>query len=170
MALDWKDASVPSSEEVSSWWGQRELSNHDSKKGGPVVQANNLTIHRGDTTLLNDLNWTIETGQRWLVGGGNGAGKSTLSRLLARPDVGPDQLEINGRVGWVSTERHMEMAQSENSVQDVLTNHGTCPTASAQIVATWLGIGNTMDRKFCHLSQGFGGCRVGLETTFIGPG
>ncbi len=152
--LDWEDLSLPSTETIASWWWKQRKIAESSQIELPVVQTENLTIRRGETTLLHDLNWTIEEGQRWLVGGGNGAGKSTLSRLLARPDADSNQLKINGRVGWVSTERHMEMAKSKETVEEVLSNHGTWCMESTREVASWLGIVPTMNRRFCHLSQG----------------
>lgn len=158
-SFDWEDPSIPSTEIIASWWNTPDTTKDAAFSSyEPIVQAQNLSIQRGDdVTLLHDLNWTISRGQRWLVGGGNGAGKSTLSRLLARPDA--DSLEhhglkINGHVGWVSTERHMEMAKSKETVQDVLTEHGTWSMESAWQVAGWLGVDHTMDRQFCHLSQG----------------
>jgi molybdate transport system ATP-binding protein len=164
MELNWNDSSLPSKDSVQAWWVQdREVddSSNDSKE--PVVRADNLFIKRGDVTLLHALDWTVQAGERWLVAGGNGAGKSTLSRLLVKPEDGGDALQVlpggmsksGGSVGWVSTERHMQMASSEESGRDVLMGPGAPPDI-AQQVADWLGVGNpyVLDKTFSKLSQG----------------
>ena len=50
-------------------------------------------MRRGDVTLLDDVDWTIDEGQRWVVLGANGAGKSTLLQVLAGSIV-PDDGEV----------------------------------------------------------------------------
>jgi ABC-type molybdenum transport system ATPase subunit/photorepair protein PhrA len=191
LSYNWDDENVPSVETIqTTWWrinqhhhqkqrnngGDRWSSEEDDSssssssfssaiKPDVIVETHNLSIHRGEVTLLHNLNWTVARGERWLVGGGNGAGKSTLSRLLARPDTNErlhQQLQINGRIGWVSTERHLEMAKSADTVLQVLTTNHFGGAASdkafmiksATEVATWLGVIDAIDRPFCLLSQG----------------
>jgi molybdate transport system ATP-binding protein len=111
-------------------------------------------------TLLHDLNWTICPGKRWLVGGGSGAGKSTLSRLLARPEHNETALHISSstNVAWVSTERHMELAKSDELARDVLLQAAGVSSSpeNALVVAEWLGISedSLLDLPFSQLSQG----------------
>ena len=137
------------------------------------MRADNLSIIKGeDVTLLHDLSWTVQTGERWLIAGGNGAGKSTLSRMLAKPeDLGSalqvlpsipnlvndleDEDHIRSGVGWVSTERHMQSAKMEQLTRDIMMEK-TDSAERAHTVADWLGVGgkDVMDRPFSHLSQG----------------
>ncbi|WP_111670605.1 ATP-binding cassette domain-containing protein [Algoriphagus litoralis] len=49
---------------------------------GPIVQLRDVTIQYGDKRILNQLNWEIKDGERWLLKGPNGSGKSTLISLL----------------------------------------------------------------------------------------
>ena len=42
---------------------------------------------RGQSTLLDDITWEVEEGQRWVVLGPSGAGKTTLLQLAMRPDA-----------------------------------------------------------------------------------
>ena len=42
----------------------------------------NVTIRYGDKTILQNINWSVDRGERWLVKGHNGAGKSTLLSLI----------------------------------------------------------------------------------------
>ena len=56
-----------------------------------VVRMEGVAVRRGPTTLLRDVDWTVELDERWVVLGPNGAGKTTLLRLAAgraAPDRG----------------------------------------------------------------------------------
>ena len=48
----------------------------------PVVEFRKLTIRYGDTTIINNLDWTINKGERWALAGKNGSGKTTLFSLI----------------------------------------------------------------------------------------
>lgn len=48
-----------------------------------MLMVRDLTVARGERTLLKNLNLAIEPGQSWLVLGENGSGKSTLLATLA---------------------------------------------------------------------------------------
>jgi iron complex transport system ATP-binding protein len=49
-----------------------------------ILQTNALTLSYGDTTIIDDLNLNIPTGEITVFVGANGCGKSTLLRSLAR--------------------------------------------------------------------------------------
>ena len=49
---------------------------------GPLVDLEEVSIRYGDTLILDRLNWTIQSGERWRLRGKNGSGKSTLISLL----------------------------------------------------------------------------------------
>ena len=63
-----------------------------------LIEASHLTISRGRTALLKDINWTVRPGQHWAVLGGNGAGKSTLLKAVLGL-IWPDQTD-GGRIVW----------------------------------------------------------------------
>ena len=48
-----------------------------------VLEFAGVSVVRGDNTLLDDITWEVEEGQRWVVLGPNGAGKTTLLQLAA---------------------------------------------------------------------------------------
>ena len=51
-----------------------------------VLNLQNVSVIRGGRKILNDVSWTVNEGERWVVLGPNGAGKSTLlSIAAARP-------------------------------------------------------------------------------------
>lgn len=47
------------------------------------IQIQHLTVQYGIQIVLDDLSWTIEKGQQWLIGGKSGTGKTTLGKALA---------------------------------------------------------------------------------------
>ena len=48
-----------------------------------TLQMNAVTVERGTKTLVDNINWAVEVGQRWVVLGRNGSGKTTLLRLAS---------------------------------------------------------------------------------------
>ena len=47
-----------------------------------AILMKNVTVKYGDKIVLNNINWHVRRGERWLLKGGNGAGKSTLMSLV----------------------------------------------------------------------------------------
>jgi iron complex transport system ATP-binding protein len=48
-----------------------------------VLSLHDVSVRRGDKTILGPINFSIKHGERWVVLGPNGAGKSTLLQILA---------------------------------------------------------------------------------------
>jgi molybdate transport system ATP-binding protein len=82
-----------------------------------------VSIHYGETTILDHINWEVRQGERWSVSGPNGAGKSTLLSLITadnpqayanpiwlfgrRRGTGETIWEIKQKIGFVSPELHL---------------------------------------------------------------
>ena len=80
-----------------------------------VLELADVTVRRGQATLLDGVDWTVEEDERWVILGPNGAGKTTLvlqcngvlapgaGRVtVAGLPVAPEHLkEIRRRVGIV---------------------------------------------------------------------
>lgn len=49
----------------------------------PLIHFHQLSIARGNTTILREIDWSVEQGEHWVITGANGAGKSTLAEALA---------------------------------------------------------------------------------------
>lgn len=49
----------------------------------PVVSLENITVVRGGTTILHEVDWVIEPGQQWVLFGANGSGKTTLMEVVS---------------------------------------------------------------------------------------
>lgn len=87
-----------------------------------VVHMENIHVRYGDKVVLNGINWTVRTGEKWLLQGHNGSGKSTLLSLVTgdHPQAyannihlfgqprgsGESIWEIKERIGIISPELH----------------------------------------------------------------
>lgn len=144
-----------------------------------VLEFDDVTVRRGDTTLVAGIDWEIEEGQRWVVLGPNGAGKSTLLQLAAarmHPTSGSasilgetlgavDVFELRPRIGIASAATAERVPLSER-VRDVVL------TATYAVIGRWresydeldeeradellgtLGVAHLADRTFGTLSEG----------------
>jgi molybdate transport system ATP-binding protein len=107
------------------------------------VRLANVHLEREGRTILDDVNWTIRPGERWVLAGGNGAGKTQLLKLVAgavwptptgrevrqyhwRRELWPSPFEVQHEIGYVGPER-----------QDKYERYGWNHTV-AQIVGTGL--------------------------------
>ena len=144
-----------------------------------VLEFAGVSVVRGGNTLLDDITWEVEEGQRWVILGPNGAGKTTLLQLAAgriHPTTGVagvlgevlgavDVFELRPRIG-LSSAVIAERLSADELVRDVVV------TASYGIVGRWresyddldharaaklleaLGAGHLSDRTFGTLSEG----------------
>jgi iron complex transport system ATP-binding protein len=144
-----------------------------------VVDLAGVSIVRGGSTLLNDINWTVDESDRWVVIGPNGAGKTTLLQVVAaqiHPTSGVagllgevlgtvDVFELRPRIGLTSAALAERIPRSER-VHDVVVS------ASYAVVGRWredydaldheradellaqLRIVHLADRTFGTLSEG----------------
>ncbi len=119
---------------------------------------------------LNDISWTIQPGEHWLITGANGSGKSALAAVLAGAGE-PLSGSLSGlpaRVALVSYEVQAELIEAERRKDDAdiidVIAEGT-PVAEiidevckdhtlAQTLIDKLGIRSLMDRAFRKLSTG----------------
>jgi len=144
-----------------------------------VLEFAGVSVVRGGNTLLHDITWEVEEGQRWVILGPNGAGKTTLLQLAAgriHPTKGVagvlgevlgavDVFELRPRIG-LSSAAMAERLPADELVKDVVV------TASYGIVGRWrerydeldharaaslldaLGAAHLGDRSFGTLSEG----------------
>ncbi len=144
-----------------------------------VLAFAGVRVVRGNTTLLDDISWEVEEGQRWVILGPNGAGKTTLLQLAAgrmHPTSGVagvldevlgavDVFELRPRIGLASA------SLAERIPGDEVV-HNVVVTASYGVVGRWresydtldhvraaelleaLGAAHLADRRFGTLSEG----------------
>lgn len=144
-----------------------------------VLDFAEVTVRRGQATLLDRVSWTVEEDERWVILGPNGAGKTTLLQIASaqmHPTSGVagileevlgavDVFELKPRIGLTSAALGERIPRSER-VQDVVVS------ASYGVVGRWseeyddldhdraasllreLGVPHLADRTFGTLSEG----------------
>jgi iron complex transport system ATP-binding protein len=144
-----------------------------------VLELADVSVRRGQATLLDAVSWTVNEGDRWVVLGANGAGKTTLVQLCSaqiHPSAGVagvlgevlgavDVFELRPRIGYTSA-AIAERIPRDELVRDVVVS------ASYGIVGRWrehydeldhvrardllieVGAGKLLDRTFGTLSEG----------------
>ncbi|MET0839642.1 MAG: ABC transporter ATP-binding protein [Marmoricola sp.] len=144
-----------------------------------VLELADVTVKRGQSTLLDGVDWMVEEDERWVILGPNGAGKTTLMQLCSaqiHPTSGVvgilgevvgtvDVFELRPRIGWTSAAVAERIPRHE-IVRDVVVS------ASYGVVGRWrerydeldhdratellveVGAGALLDRTFGTLSEG----------------
>ena len=133
----------------------------------------------GEATLLDDIDWTVEEDERWVVLGPNGAGKTTLLQVASaqiHPTSGVagilgevlgtvDVFELRPRIGLTSAALAERIPRDER-VHDVVVSasygvigrwreqYDELDHARAAELLTELGVGHLADRTFGTLSEG----------------
>jgi iron complex transport system ATP-binding protein len=73
-----------------------------------ALRLSNVGLVRGETVILDDVNWAVAEGDRWIVLGANGSGKTSLVRIASlylHPSSG-DVDVLGERLGHVDVRRH----------------------------------------------------------------
>jgi iron complex transport system ATP-binding protein len=101
----------------------------------PVLEFSNVSVVRGGTRILDQVNWAVEPEERWVILGPNGAGKTTLLQIAAaamHPTSGvatllgeklgkSDVFEIKPRIGLASSAMAKRIPADEVVLDVVLT-------------------------------------------------
>ncbi|MBO4239500.1 MULTISPECIES: ABC transporter ATP-binding protein [Pseudonocardia] len=137
------------------------------------------TVRRGDTTLLDAVDWRVELDERWVVLGPNGAGKTTLLRLAGaelHPTSGTvhvlgermgrvNVFELRTRIGLTSANLGVRIPGDE-IVSDVVVSAGYAvlgrwreeyerdDTGRAEQLLGQLGMAGFAGRAYGTLSEG----------------
>jgi iron complex transport system ATP-binding protein len=144
-----------------------------------VLEFADVTVRRGQATLLDCVSWTVEEDERWVILGPNGAGKTTLLQVASaqiHPTAGVagileevlgtvDVFELRPRIGLTSAALAERIPRHER-VHDVVVS------ASYGVVGRWredyddldhdragdllveVGVKHLTDRTFGTLSEG----------------
>jgi molybdate transport system ATP-binding protein len=161
---------------------QKDMKKEDfyPQDGDNILKFNNVSIRYGSRTILKDLNWTVNEGEKWALSGENGAGKSTLLSLVCadnpqayacdielfghRRGSGESIWQIKKHIGYVSPEMHRAYQKDLPAIDIVasgLTDSVGLYTRpkpeQKQICLDWMhifGIEHLADRTFLKLSSG----------------
>jgi len=144
----------------------------------PILDARNLTIRRGETTILDNLSWKVERGENWVILGANGSGKTSLLSALTgylSPTSGEisvlgetfgesDWRELRKHIGLVSSSVRQMMADHEPALVTVISGKyamidywgrvRTADRAAAARILRQVEAGHLADRRWEVLSQG----------------
>jgi iron complex transport system ATP-binding protein len=119
-----------------------------------VVEFAEVSVRRGQATLLDSVSWSVAEGDRWVVLGPNGAGKTTLLQVagaMIHPTSGVagildevlgtvDIFELRPRIGLTSAALAERIPPGE-SVQDVVVS------ASYGVLGRWREEYDTLDHE-----------------------
>ena len=145
-----------------------------------VIRFNNVSIRYGSRTILKDLTWTVNQGERWALSGQNGSGKSTLLSLVCADNpqryacdislfghkrgFGNSIWDIKKHIGYVSPEMHRSYRQDipairivASGLQDTIGLYAKPKEAEYAVCRQWMdifGIGHLAERTFLKMSSG----------------
>ncbi len=147
--------------------------------GEYVLELRDVSVRRGDRTILGPLTFAIKPGERWVVLGPNGAGKSTLLQILATrffPTTGSvhlldkemgkvDLAELRTRIGICGALISEVIPESEVVRDVVLTAayailgrwneaYDLWDESRAVALLTTFGVRDLADRSYGTLSEG----------------
>jgi molybdate transport system ATP-binding protein len=129
---------------------------------GDVIRMEHISIRYGETSVLQEVNWQVQTGERWVLRGHNGAGKSTLLSLIVADNPqayanrivlfgqprgsGESIWEVKQNMGWVSPELHIYYHQDATSLDVVCSGffdsvglYQSCSTHQQDNALGWMG-------------------------------
>ena len=144
-----------------------------------VLEFRDVTVRRGQSVLVDSVDWVVEEDERWVVVGPNGAGKTTLMQIAStqmHPTSGVasvlgsrmgrvDVFELRPRIGLTSAALAERIPRSER-VRDVVVSasygvlgrwreeYDDLDHDRAQDLLVEIGIAHLGDRTFGTLSEG----------------
>jgi molybdate transport system ATP-binding protein len=145
-----------------------------------LVSMQNVTIKYGDTTVLDNVSWTMRTGENWAILGPNGCGKTTLLNLITgdNPQAYANEIYLFGKrrgsgesiwdikrgIGIISSEMQIRYRKPITAFEVVLSGffdsvglYRDYTVEQKEIAEQWievLGIADKSDRVFNQLSHG----------------
>ncbi len=102
-----------------------------------AVSMKNIHIAYGSAVILNNIQWEIKKGERWVLSGPNGSGKSTLLSLICgdhpqayaqnlslfdrRRGTGESIWDIKKKIGFLSPELQVYFPREQSSLKIILS-------------------------------------------------
>ena len=109
-----------------------------------IVSIQNLTVYRGKTKILQNVNWEIESRDNWVLLGANGSGKTTLLSCITgyvTPSSGRIRVfdQEYGKTDWRELRKQIGLVSS--SVRQMISDEqvGLDIVASGQraVINSW---------------------------------
>lgn len=143
-----------------------------------IIQMANVTYHKEQSNILQQVNWTVRSGEHWAIMGLNGSGKTTLLNMingyiwptqgeisvLGNPFGTIDLRELRKSIGWASSSLQERFYVNETTAEIVLSGKFATiglydqPKAQdveqAHLLLEELGCQFLVKRSYKTLSQG----------------
>jgi ATP-binding cassette subfamily F protein 3 len=127
------------------------------RSGRVIVEAKNISKSYGDLSVLEDIDLTIENGEKVAFIGRNGEGKTTLARIIMNElaHEGSMQLGHNVKVGYFA-QNQAQLLNDELTIFETIDEIavGDIRTKIRDILAAFLFRGEDIDKKVKVLSGG----------------
>lgn len=151
---------------------------HSTATPPPLIEVRGLRVERTDNLILDDLAWTVQPGEHWVILGANGSGKTSLLMALTgylMPTAGgmavlgqtfgeSDWRELRRHIGVVSSNLRQRIEDGESAREVVASGKyamlnfwGTLTARDKRDGADWLkrvGCAALAQRPWAVLSQG----------------
>ncbi|MDP5276512.1 ribosomal protection-like ABC-F family protein [Chengkuizengella sp. 2205SS18-9] len=126
------------------------------RSGKDVVQVDHISKRFNETTLFENIDFSIRYQDRIALIGNNGSGKSTILKMILEemlPDEGTIKIGSNVRIGYLS--QHVFKDQQEGRLIDLFREQVHVTEAEArQILAKFMFYGHSVFNKVSRLSGG----------------
>jgi iron complex transport system ATP-binding protein len=144
-----------------------------------ILRLSGVSVRRGGRTLLGPIDWSIASGDRWVVIGPNGSGKTTLVHVASTylwPTSGTvevlgetigrvDARELRRRVGYAGAGLEAAIDPALTALDVVVTarhaalgpwwhTYSDADRARAMELLSAIGVGELAERPFGQLSTG----------------
>jgi len=159
-------------------FAQRSSSSMSLPPALPLLAVTGLTVIRGRTVLLRDVNWQMQPGQHWTILGANGSGKTSLLKaltgflsptsgemiLLGRRYGASDWRELRLKIGMVTSAFTAAIPPAETALETVISGKfaqldlwarvSPADRAAARKLLRVVGLTRLAKREWAYLSQG----------------
>ncbi len=151
-----------------------------TSKFANIIKFKDVTISYAEKVALNNINWQVIPGDKWLVSGANGAGKSTLLSLINgdHPQAYANEIylfdrkrgsgetiwEIKRNIGFISPELHWNFDGNMTCLQTVISGfydtpglHRNPTDEQIDLAQQWLsgaGLDIYANQRFANVSNG----------------
>jgi iron complex transport system ATP-binding protein len=150
----------------------------DESSRNAIVELKDITLIRGETTILSGVSWRIEADEHWVLLGANGSGKTTLLKVITGYEWATEgSVEVLGNrygdcnlpelrkaIGWVSAAIEQRLPGRDTAVAVTVSgldaSMGLYREISdaewerARIALDQVGAAAVANRAFGLLSQG----------------
>ncbi len=128
----------------------------DKKSSSVPLKISNLCFkYKEGEEIIDNLNFEVRLGEKFLVVGNNGVGKSTLLKLIAgilKPDKGEIKLGNNTKVGYYAQE--LELLDNSKTILENMKNDNYSQRELRSILSKFLFFNEDVNKKVSVLSPG----------------